>query len=52
MVKTPERCPGTWALGDSSWAGELDNMTPRGPFQPQLLGDSTQQDWIPHITTT
>ena len=36
----PGQGPVQPAVGDPAWAGELDLMTHRGPFQPRTFCDS------------
>ena len=40
IFKTPGQGPVQPALGDPAWAGELDWVTHRGPFQPLPCCDS------------
>ena len=40
-IQAPPRCgPVQPAVGDPAWAGDLDWMLPRGPFQPLPFCDS------------
>jgi len=40
IQKLSARSPGQPALGGPAWAGVFDQMTSRGPFQPQPSGIS------------